>query len=61
MRLRPQARTVAPKYTVRLLGNLEAQDANATTVAIYKGSSATPFALAPVHVMADGTGCSASR
>ena len=56
MRLRPQTRTVAAKHTVRLRGSIEAQDANATTVAIYKGSSTTPFALAPVHVMADGTG-----
>ncbi len=56
MRLRPRVPFVAPKHYVKLIGFITAEDSNATRVAIYRGSSATPFASVPVHVTADGTG-----
>ena len=56
MRVRPQVPIVVAKHYVRLLGYVEAEDSNATTVAFYRGSSATPFATVPVHVDSDGTG-----
>ena len=56
MRLRPRVPFVAPKHYVKLNGFITAEDSNATRVAIYRGSSATPFATVPVHVTPDGTG-----
>jgi len=56
MRLRPQVPVVTAKHYVKLFGYVEAEDANATTVAFYRGSSATAFATVPVHVNSDGTG-----
>ena len=54
MVLRPQSRVVARGHTVRLLGFLDAEDSNGTTVAIFKGAATKPFANAKVHVDSRG-------
>jgi hypothetical protein len=56
MRLRPRVPFVAAKHSVKLIGFLAAEDSNATTVAIYKGSGTTPIATVPVRVTPDGAG-----
>jgi len=56
MRLRPGVPIVAPRHSVKLIGTIDAEDSDATTVDLYRGSSATPFATVPVHVDAEGLG-----
>ena len=54
--LQPQKRFVQRGHTVRLVGMLEASDANGTTVAIYKGSGTKPIANVRVSVDPGGNG-----
>ena len=56
MHLRPQVPFVARRHKVKLFGTIEAEDSNATRVAIYAGSATKPFTTVPVRVNADGTG-----
>jgi hypothetical protein len=54
MRLRPGVRSARRGHVVRLYGTMDAEDATGTTVAVYRGSSTTPFTHVPVHVDAGG-------
>ena len=56
MRLRPSRPFAARGRTVKLSGTLDAEDSNGTVVALYRGTSTTPFALAKVHVNVYGEG-----
>jgi hypothetical protein len=61
MILRPQSHVVVRGHTVRLLGLLDAEDSNGTTVAIFRGAATKPFATVRVHVDSHGNATFATK
>ena len=54
MQLYASPSATKPGHTVTLFGVFDAEDANGTTVTIYRGTSTTPYATVPVVVTPDG-------